>query len=413
MHLLLTTDLVGGVWDFCWTLAGEVVRPGHRVTVLAFGSPSATHRAQAEEIGATLLAAPLKLEWMPGSAADVRAACALTERLARELRPDLLHANQYALGAIDLDVPVVVTAHSDVLSWMKWVDGKDARFLAAAVSVSGGTDAWLSGYAALVRRGLERADAVVAVSGFLADEVQALYGLRRPIEVIYNGWPAEAALPPPVHRRARVTLLAGRAWDRAKNVQLASAAAQGWEPGRVLLAGAQHHPETGGAVELGPPIEPLGWLSRQALDRQLGLARAYLAPARYEPFGLLPLQAALAGCPLLLADIPSFRELWDGAAVFFRADDADDLRRHWARLLADDHLAATLAGRARRLALERYGIRRMADEYLDRYAGCLAAGRREPGGGEDQTLSRAPDSGPGRGASSHRPLTPSGGQVSG
>src|SRR3546814_9443647 len=53
-------------------------------------------------------------------------------------------------------------------------------------------------------------------------------------------------------------------------------------------------------------------------DMQRWLARApiYVAPALYEPFGLGVVEAAQAGCALILSDIPSFRELWEGAAIF-------------------------------------------------------------------------------------------------
>jgi glycosyltransferase involved in cell wall biosynthesis len=358
LHVLLTTDVVGGVWDFCWVLANELVQGGSRVTLLAFGEPSDTQRRQADEAGATLVHAPLKLEWMQDSAEDVRTARQLTARLVRHLRPDVLHANQYALGQIELDIPIVLTAHSDVLSWVKWTE-RDGR--PAPIPIEWGQ------YAALVRRGLESADAVVAVSGFVADELSQLYGLERRPRVIYNGWPVPTAIPVPLAERRRLTLLAGRAWDAAKNPRLAAEAARGWDCGRVLLAGDQRHPEHGHLIELGQPIEPVGRLPRENIDRLLARSRVYLAPARYEPFGLLPLQAALAGCPLLLSDIPSFRELWDGAALFFRADDPAGLRRQWARLLDDVDLAGELAGRARRLAVERYGSARLVANYRELY----------------------------------------------
>ena len=43
------------------------------------------------------------------------------------------------------------------------------------------------------------------------------------------------------------------------------------------------------------------------------------------------LEAASAGCPLILGDIPTFRELWDGAAVFVAPDDARRARGGDAR----------------------------------------------------------------------------------
>jgi glycosyltransferase involved in cell wall biosynthesis len=257
----------------------------------------------------------------------------------------------------------VLTAHSDVLSWRKWTlqQGREG-----AIPIE-----WTY-YAALVRQGLRSADAVVAVSSFLAAELQALYRLERRIEVIYNGWSRDGSVPRAVGERAHLTLLAGRAWDEAKNLALAAAAACDWQHGRIVLAGELRHPESGNQPHFGPPIETLGRISGEAIDRYLDQARVYLAPARYEPFGLLPLQAALAGCPLLLSDIPPFRELWDGAALFFRSDSAADLRRQWIRLLEDDLLATRLASAARRRARERFSSTRLTGEYLDLYESLLA-----------------------------------------
>ncbi len=367
VHVLLTTDVVGGVWDFSWILADELIRLGNRVTLLAFGRPSRAQRRQAAAAGADLLDAPLKLEWMQGSADDLRAAQILATRLVDDIGVDVVHANQYALAQVDAGVPVVLTAHSDVLSWRKW-------------NLRGGEDGpipieWTH-YAALVHRGLQAATAVIAVSRFLAEQVRGSYKIARPVPVIHNGWPAVARPVRPAAERGRLTLLAGRAWDSAKNVALVAAAAQGWATGRVLLAGDQCHPESGHPIEFGPPIVPLSRVPRGTIDRILGEARVYVAPARYEPFGLLPVQAALAGCPLLLSDIPSFRELWDGAALFFRSDDVADLRRQWGRLLDDDELARELAGRARAVARERYSSARMAHDYLAVYTSVLAGQHR-------------------------------------
>lgn len=366
LHVLLTADVVGGVWDFSWTLAAELGRRGHRATLLAFGSPSPSQHLQAAEAGAELVAADLKLEWMEHGEDDVAAATAVARSVAAERRADVVHASQYALGGLSADVPVVLTAHSDVLGWIAWVrHGGERR----------PTPAEWRAYAALVRRGLERADTVVAISAFMADELRRHYGTRRPIEVVHNGWPAATAAPRPLppSARPRLSVLAGRAWDQAKNVSAAIEAARGWAVGRVLLAGEPSHPEGGGTATIGPPVETLGWIGRDTLDATLRQARVYLSPARYDPFGLLPVQAALAGCALLLSDIPSYREVWGDAAVYASPDDVAGLRAGWSALLEDDDLAADLAQRARRRALERYGIQRVAAEYEVLYAATVGA----------------------------------------
>ena len=343
--VLLTTDVVGGVWDFCLVLADQL-RRRHTVTLLALGSPSLAQRQAAHDMDVELISEPLKLEWMQDSSADVEATRKLVSDLARDVDADVVHANQCAAACLNVEAPVLLTVHSDVLSWHKWTLG-----------TSDISSEWRP-YVGLVREALTRADRVVAVSAFLAREIEALYDVDRRIDVIYNGWPAARSRP----SKDPLTLAAGRVWDAAKNIQLVAAAARGWNGDPVYLAGETSHPD-GGRASVPEPLRPLGLLSREELDTWLDRAKIYVSAARYDPFGLLPLQAALRGCALLLSDIPSYLELWDGAATFFRAGDADDLRRHWQGLL-DSKDAQT----ARERALNLFSPERMARAYERLYA---------------------------------------------
>lgn len=348
-HILLTTDVIGGVWDFSLTLSRALTeRHGARVTLLALGEPSETQRADAARACASLLAEPLKLEWMQAADDDVAATRRLVGQLARELKVDVVHANQFAAACIDVGVPVVLTVHSDVLSWRRWTLG-----------TSDVPDEWRS-YTTLVREGLSSASTVVAVSRFMADQVRSCYGFAPNVDVVHNGWPAPATVS---SAREPITLLAGRAWDAAKNIQLAAEAARGWDPGCVYLAGETTHPD-GGAAQVLAPLQPLGLLGRRELDGWLDRATLYLSPAKYDPFGLLPLQAALRGCALLLSDIPSYREVWGDAARYFSPHDGSDLRRAWQMLLREP---GDLAEQARTRAIERYSPDRMADAYAAVY----------------------------------------------
>jgi glycogen synthase len=347
-HVLLTTDLVGGVWDFSVALASAL---DARVTLLALGNATAQHRLAASRAGADFIAAPLKLEWMRDAEHDVLRTRQLVSRVIRDVRADVVHANQFAAACADTEVPVILTVHSDVLSWHRWTLGASAftRELAS--------------YVRLVEEALRRTQRVVAVSHFLAKQVRELYNADRDIEVIHNGWSPSAV----TERKQAITLLAGRAWDAAKNIGLAAEAARGWDPGPVYLAGDQQHPESNRHSPIAEPVQPLGFLTRTDLDGWLAKARLYVSPARYDPFGLLPLQAALHGCALLLSDIPSYRELWDGAACFFRSDDAADLRSQWRSLVEDPHRIASLAESARHRAAGRYDVATMARAYQTLY----------------------------------------------
>src|SRR5205807_5024409 len=64
-------------------------------------------------------------------------------------------------------------------------------------------------------------------------------------------------------------------------------------------------------------------------------AAIYAGTSRYEPSGMAILEAALSRCALILNDIPSLREIWGPAAVYFRTNDADSLAEA-VRILSND-----------------------------------------------------------------------------
>src|SRR3546814_625675 len=125
--------------------------------------------------------------------------------------------------------------------------------------------------------------------------------------VIQNGRPPADFRP--AGRKEPFILTAGRLWDGAKNVSTLAAIAPrlSWP---VVAAGDARGP-TGGTRAAGG-LRMLGPLDAGDLAGWMGRAAIFASPARYEPFGLAVLEAALSGCGLVLGDIPTFRELWDG-----------------------------------------------------------------------------------------------------
>jgi len=122
----------------------------------------------------------------------------------------------------------------------------------------------------------------------------------------------------------------------------------------------------GGAVRF-RSVQCLGQLAPTDLAVWQGSAAIFALPARYEPFGLSALEAGLAGCALVLGDIPSLREVWGDAAVFVPPDQPDALAQVLQRLIADVSWRERMAQRARVCAL-RYTPERMAREYVALYA---------------------------------------------
>ena len=95
-------------------------------------------------------------------------------------------------------------------------------------------------------------------------------------------------------------------------------------------------------------------------------ASIYALPARYEPFGLSILEAALSGCALVLGDIPSLRENWADAAILVPPDQPAELRDAISHVIHSGAGRAEFTTRAQVRARE-FTSQRMASEYLRAY----------------------------------------------
>ena len=348
-RVLMTADTVGGVWTHALALIAALGERGVRVALATMGTPPSVAQcaALARIPTATLFASGCKLEWMSEPWEDVDAAGNWLLALEREWRPDVVHLNQFAFGALPFASPKVVVAHSCVLSWWRAVHGEPAPA------------AW-DRYRDAVTRGLAGADMVAAPTRAMLASVREHYGYAADAMVIANAGDACAFVPGP---KAPRVLAAGRLWDAAKNLAALEAVAPAL-PWPVRVAGSFRHPEGGERVSRN--VQGLGELEPRALAAELAQASIYALPARYEPFGLSALEAALAGCALVLGDIASLREVWGDAALYVAPDDHGALQATLLRLIGDAALRQRLARAARARAL-RLSPARMADRYVDAY----------------------------------------------
>jgi glycosyltransferase involved in cell wall biosynthesis len=115
----------------------------------------------------------------------------------------------------------------------------------------------------------------------------------------------------------------------------------------------------------------LGPLASGAMHTWYAQASIFAAPSRYEPFGLAALEAALAGCALVLGDVPTLRELWTGAATFVPPNDREQLADALSKLITDDDMRATQGHLARKRAAT-FSAARMLAAYRNAYAEVIA-----------------------------------------
>jgi glycosyltransferase involved in cell wall biosynthesis len=356
LRLLLTTDAVGGVWTYSLDLAAALASEADAMVFLAVmgPSPSSEQLTRAAAVpGLQVIETGLPLDWIANNEAEVITAAGGLARLAKQASVDLVQLHSPALATADYRTPVVSVVHSCVATWWETVKG-------------GSLPPDLAWRSALVRQGLRTGDLVITPTRAFARAVQQAYALEQPPLAVHNG-----RLPSVVEPSAAepFAFTAGRLWDEGKDIaSFDAAAALSSIPFRA--AGPIHGPN-GTAATLAK-AEALGSVGQDKLAELLAKRPIFVSTARYEPFGLSVLEAAQAGCALVLRDNPTFRELWNDAAIF--ADSAQAVAGAVERLAGDGQERERLGTLARHRAAS-FTPRATARQMLAHYRSLLAGER--------------------------------------
>jgi glycosyltransferase involved in cell wall biosynthesis len=336
-RVLITLDAVGGVWRYAIDVARGL--QAHDVACLLVGFGPEPGIAQHAECGRNeLIWTHEPLDWMASDRAELDRGTDRLARLAQNWNADVLHLNlpSQACG-LTVNCPVVVASHSCVPTWWRAVQDTELP----------GDWAW---QIERNQAGFQRADAVVVPSRSHGAALNAVYNRLPPLHVIHNATAVEPTDTP----KEELVLSVGRWWDPGKNGAILDEAAAiiQWP---VMLAGPLEGPN-GQAVSF-LNTRTLGALPHQDVLNLMRRAAIFAAPSRYEPFGLAVVEAAIVGAALVLADIPTFRELWSDAALFASPDDGVGWSRALAALANDadlrERLSAQSGARARQFNLAR------------------------------------------------------------
>jgi glycosyltransferase involved in cell wall biosynthesis len=306
-----------------------------------------------------LIHTDLPLDWTAETSIMVEEVGRLIACMAAQFEPDIVHLNSPALAAsAGFTSPVVAVCHSCVATW--WQAVREGPLPEEFV--------WRTD---LVRRGYHAADRLLAPTEAFARATAQAYDLAERPFVVWNGRRASQAWN--YASSEPFVFTAGRLWDEGKNVAaLDRAAARLTVP--VLAAGPLEGPN-GNRVKV-QHGKALGRLSDAEVARYLGARPIFVSAALYEPFGLAVLEAAQAGCALVLADIPTFRELWEGGAIFVQPDDDVAIAQAIERLARDAELRHRM-GEAACSVARAYSLEAMCAGVLAAYRSLLSPRNRK------------------------------------
>jgi glycogen(starch) synthase len=366
--------VIGGLGRHVHALARHLAGQGHEVVVLCrheAGSDALTHPTErtvhegvrvirvAEDPTHLVFEKDLVAWTLAMGHAMIRAGLALL----RDWRPDVVHAHDWLVThpsialAEHAAVPLVATMHATEA-------GRHSGWLSQPLNQQvHSVEWWLA----------NRADALITCSAAMRTEVSHLFEVDpEDISVIHNGIePRSWRVPAEVVRATRqrhsprgepLILYFGRLeWEKGVHDLLAALPRiRRTHPGtRLVVAGRgrQAAPLVSLARKLRVlrSVDFVGHLSDRELVACLAAADAAVLPSRYEPFGIVALEAAAAGVPLVSSTTGGLGDVVvDGeTGLSFAPGDVDGLAAGVRAVLDDPAAAERRARRAKaRLAAD-------------------------------------------------------------
>lgn len=253
-----------------------------------------------------------------------------------------------------------------------------------------GTDITIVGldraYFQPTRYGIERSDAVTAVSEWLRAETLRFFQPARPVEVVPNFVDLDRFRPRPESELRACLVPEGervlshvsnfREVKRVRDVVGIFARVAARIPSRLLLAG--EGPETAeaerAAAEAGVSdrVHFLG--EQEDVERVYAASDLFLLPSEHESFGLSALEALASGVPVIGTDSGGLPEVVQNGRTGFLVDvgDVEAAAERATRLLADEGLRRRMGAAAREDAKSRFDRGAIVERYLALYERTLA-----------------------------------------
>ncbi len=383
--------VIGGLGRHVHHLATALAQAGHEVVVLSrrpTGTDPSTHPSTDEiahgvrivaaaqdphefDFGADMMAWTLAM-----GHSMVRAGLSLRTKRHRPWRPDVVHAHDWLVAhpAIALaeyfDVPLVSTIHAtEAGRHSGWVSGAISRQVHAVES-------WL----------VHESDSLITCSASMGDEITELFGPGlAETRVIRNGidaarWPFAARRTPT--GAAHLMFLGRLEYEKGVHDLIAALPrVRRTHPGTTLtIAGTGTQQawltEQARKHKVLKAISFVGHLDHDQLVSLLHTADAAVLPSHYEPFGIVALEAAATGIPLVTSNVGGLGEaVINGVTgMSFPPRDIAKLAAAVRAVLDDPEAAQQMATAARDRLTSDFDWHCVADETAQVY---LAAKRRE------------------------------------
>jgi glycosyltransferase involved in cell wall biosynthesis len=311
--------VMGGVESHCQELLPRLARRAPHLRLVALGRRPYIGRQTVEFEGVKVVPLPAPTR----QSVETLVSSLLGILYARRTRARAVHIHAVASGLLAplaklLGMKVILTIHGADYQRAKW--GPVARLMLR----------WGE------RAGVSNADAVICVAPSLTSSLKQRYPSRAArIHYVPNGAPpleregdGSAILEKFGIERGNFLLAVGRLEPGKGFELLVDAFRASGAKGKLVIVGGAHHEARYAAGLMARADERViftGAQPRETLAHLYANAALFVLPSLHEGLPICALEAASAGCPILLSDIPGNRDLGLPDSHYFRSGDARSL----------------------------------------------------------------------------------------
>ena len=392
--LMLTWEypprIVGGIARVVHDLSKRLIKDGHEVTVVTYkdGDTPAYENDKGVEVYRVenyMIHPNNFIDWIMQLNFNLIAKA--TEIIQKEGKFDVIHAHDWlvanAAKALKnaFDIPIVATIHATEAGRNSGIHDDTQRYI--------NDTEWLLTY---------EATEVIVNSNYMKGHVQGLFGLPfDKISVIPNGINLNnfTGIDRDYDFRRRfamdnekIILYVGRLVYEKGVQHLISAMPkilENYHDSKLVIAGK------GGMIdELKSQVDSMGlsnkvyftgYLNQKEVQKMYKCADVAVFPSTYEPFGIVALEAMLAGVPTVVSDIGGLNEIVDHGINGMKsyAGNSNSIADSVISLLYDKQLAANISKKAKQKVKEEFNWNKIAQDthYIYEQAICKTMSQRQ------------------------------------
>jgi len=377
MHLVFVIAPGGGPEANAKTLAPELEKRGHRVSVIytakgpvdiswsdsirfRFAPPASLHYYMAKLVG-SYHAWPLRMR----SWEQARAVREALKEIEREEPIDIVEVTEgFSAANLGRRWPVIVRAQGSAWTVRHYCGGGDPK-----------VDSWLI---AEQRKQFLRVHRATALSEHLAGHLRSTLQVSATLDVLPYGIDTQAFSPNSHSTQSPPVLLTVGRLERRKGIDvLLRAMPEVWRSfpdTQVRLVGNESDFSRSDLMEMvsadkREQISFPGFLSRDQLVAEYQHATIYVTPTQYETFGYTVLEAMACGRPVVATRVGAIPELVEDGETGLLSpwNDHVALSEAILELLSNPARAARMGSAGRAKALKFFSLEKVVQRNLDSY----------------------------------------------